>query len=207
MGFNHVTGAMKGAITKHLKKEGLVDSKGFDLDFDGLFRMLDEPEIRQGTTVGRKFLIEDLGFAKDSETVRGFTMNEDGDFGYSTTEEEHKAKVSFQIERYGVPKGSKVSTDAIKAWIDSKGLMENIRDPQLKKTRQIGKDKNKNIWDEDEKLKDRLAFLIIRKMKNEGYETVGKEYGSKEDGDFEVVFMGQKITLASRGESNRNFKE
>ncbi len=186
----NVFGGFKGAITKKLAKEGLEE------DFSDLIGRMNRKRKKNRLSSIKEMLVDRLGFDSNSRTVTEIAIDKRGRVGYYDEKLRDDSQDAFNIEKYGVPPGTFPNVDRLKHWIEAKGLLSKIKDPQLQaalggsninaiRGQTLEGNAYTNISDynelgqtrtsdemyavKKEEILDRLAFLIGRKMERDGY--------------------------------------
>lgn len=215
----NVFGGYKGWITKKLAKQGLEEK------FDDLIGKINKKRKKNRLAAIKDMLVNQLDFDSNSRTVTEITIDNRGRVGYYDQQLRDDSQDAFNIEKYGVPPGTFPNVDRLKHWIEAKGLLSKIKDPQLQEaaggsniqgTRGGGDEGSSNPYENTygaggesfiefserkEKILDRLAYLIGRKMEREGY-TISSaadntdyldDFEMADTDEFEVVFGADKI--------------
>ena len=216
----NVFGGFKGAITKKLAKMGLQEN------FDDLIGKINRKNKKNRLAAIKELLVDKYEFDENSRTVTEISVDNKGRVGYYDQQLRDDSQDAFNIEQYGVPPGTFPNVDRLKHWIEAKGLMSKIKDPQLQydaggsnieATRGLGAGGDSNPYgntssvsgaesfddfsERREKILDRLAYLIGRKMEREGY-IISQDadntdhlddFDVSDTEDYEVMFGADKI--------------
>jgi hypothetical protein len=209
MTFANIAGGFKSAITKRMSKAGL---EGNFMDFIGA---AESKTKKHRLIIAKQYLVEVLGFSETHRTVSQLQIDNKGNLGYYDQKTRDDAQDAHNIEKYGVPPGVFPNTERLKVWIEAKGLMNKIKDPQLKRAQTSESsryyntesetfiDDGGNVYGNQEqydKVLDRLAFLIGNKMQRDGYTISSKATNTDYKDDPENAHMSvfeNEVTLGN----------
>ena len=196
-------GASLGWVTRKLNKAG------YNITARASLNSLTPKDV----IVAKRFFLE-LGV--NPKTLERLGINEDGELDWMKPDEEVGGGIdrdvgdeedmdrTVEIEEYGVPPGSRVHTKHIISWMKTHDVINNIRDPKIRKTYEniMTRDLNQR-WGASGKISKygytkeqrqrrqeadietiykRIAYLIQEKWFNEGYKS--KRMVVSQDGTF-----------------------